>query len=59
MLSVKCEKIMFLKTYAKFDHIPIRFTDQNCRSLEIEDKVSWHCVLINEIEIFCRNTGKN
>ena len=39
MLSVKCEKIMFLKTYAKFDHISIRFTDQNCRSLEIEDKV--------------------
>ena len=29
MLSVKCEKIMFLKTYTKFDHIPIRFTDQN------------------------------
>ena len=40
MLYVKCEKITFLKTYTKFDHIRIRFTDQNCRSLEIEDKVS-------------------
>ena len=39
---------MFLKTYnTEFDDIIITFTDQNCRLLEIEDKVNL-TLLINK-----------
>ena len=41
LLSVKRNNLVFLKTYyTEFDDVTITFTDQNGRSLEIEDKVN-------------------
>ena len=40
LLNVKQSNLMFLRTYnAEFDNIIIKFTDQNCKPLEKEDKV--------------------
>ena len=40
LLNVEPSNLMFFKTYkTDFDDITITFTDQNGRSLEIEDKV--------------------
>ena len=48
LLNVEPNKLMFLKTYnTEFDDIIITFTDQNCRLLEIEDKVNL-TLLINK-----------
>ena len=47
LLNVEPHNLMFLKTYnTEFDKI-ISFTDQNGRSLEIEDKVNL-TLLINK-----------
>ena len=51
LLNVKPSKLVLLKTYnTEFDEIIITFTDQNGRTLEIEDKVNltlfinkWKC----------------
>ena len=41
LLNVEPSNLVFLKTYnTEFDEIIITFTDQNCRHLEIEDKVN-------------------
>ena len=41
LLNVKPSKLVLLKTYnTEFDEIIITFTDQNGRTLEIEDKVN-------------------
>ena len=49
---------MFLKTYnTEFDDIIITFSDQNGRSLEIEDKVNLHCLLINRNDMFFYRTN--
>ena len=47
---------MFLKLYnTGFDEIIITFRDQNGRPLEMEDKLIWHCLLINRNKVlFCR-----
>ena len=48
MLNVEPSNLVFLKTYdTEFDEIIITFTDQNGRSLEIEDKVNL-TLLINK-----------
>ena len=48
MLSVEPSNLMFLKTYnINFDHITIKFTDQNRTLLEIERKVTL-TLLINK-----------
>ena len=40
LLNVEPSNLLFLKTYrTRFDDIIIFFTDQNCRPLEIEEKV--------------------
>ena len=47
-LSIKSSNLVFLKTYnTEFDEVIISFTDQNGRSLEIEDKVNL-TLLINK-----------
>ena len=50
---------MFLKTYSiEFDGISIKFTDQNGRPLEIEDKVNL-TLLINRNDVrFYRTQNK-
>ena len=41
LLNVHPNNLVFLKTYnTQFDEIIITFTDQNCRPLEIENKVN-------------------
>ena len=41
LLNIEPSISVFLKTYiTEFDEITITFTDQNGRSLEIEDKVN-------------------
>ena len=48
MLNDEPSNLVFLKTYdTEFDEIIITFTDQNGRSLEIEDKVNL-TLLINK-----------
>ena len=48
MLNVEPRDLVFLKTYnIEFDEIIITFTDQNGRTLEIEDKVNL-TLLINK-----------
>ena len=48
LLNVAASNLVFLKTYnIKFDEIIIKFTNQNSRSLEIEDKVNL-TLLINK-----------
>ena len=48
LLNVQPSNLVFLKTYvAEFDKINIKFTNQNGRLLEIEDKVSF-TLLINK-----------
>ena len=48
LLNVEPSNLLFLKTYnTEFDDITITFTDQNGRSLEIEDKVNL-ILLINK-----------
>ena len=48
LLTVEPSSLVFLKTYnTEFDEIIIRFTDQNGRPLEIEDKVNL-TLLINK-----------
>ena len=48
LLNIEPNNLLFLKTYnTDFDKIIIKFTDQNCRSLEIEDKVNL-TLLINK-----------
>ena len=48
LLNIEPNNLLFLKTYnSDFDEIIITFTDQNCRSLEIEDKVNL-TLLINK-----------
>ena len=48
LLNVEPSNLMFLKTYnTEFDEIIIKFTDQNGRPLEIEDKVNL-TLLINK-----------
>ena len=43
--SYESSNLVFLKTYnTEFDEIIITFTDQNCWSLEVEDK--FHLILI-------------
>ena len=58
LLNVELNNVVFLKSYnTEFDDIIITFTDQNGRSLEIEDKVNltllinkqkWHIILQNQ-----------
>ena len=52
--------LIVLGTYnTEFDEIIIRFTDQNGRLLEREDKVSILCLLINRINaMFYRMKSK-
>ena len=46
--NVETSNLVFLKTYnTEFDEIIIKFTDQNGRPLEIEDKVNL-TLLINK-----------
>ena len=55
LLNVEARDLVFLETYnTEFDNITITFTHQNCRPLEIEDKVNltllinkwkWHVTL--------------
>ena len=41
LLNVHSNNLVFLKTFnTQFDEIIITFTDQNCRPLEIENKVN-------------------
>ena len=41
LLNIHPNNLVFLKTYnTQFDEIIITFTDQNCRPLEIENKVN-------------------
>ena len=41
LLNVKPSNLVFLKTYnIEFDEIIITFTNQNCRSLQVENKVN-------------------
>ena len=48
LLNIEPNNLLFLKTYnTDFNEIIITFTDQNCRSLEIEDKVNL-TLLINK-----------
>ena len=48
LLNIEPNNLLFLKTYnTDFNEIMITFTDQNCRSLEIEDKVNL-TLLINK-----------
>ena len=48
LLNVEPSNLIFLKTYnTEFDEIIIKFTDQNGRPLEIEDKVNL-TLLINK-----------
>ena len=48
LLNVELNNVVFLKSYnTEFDDIIITFTDQNGRSLEIEDKVNL-TLLINK-----------
>ena len=60
LLNVKPSNLVFLKTYnTAFDDTKIAFNDQNGRPLEIEDKVVWHCLLINRNDtLFCRAKSK-
>ena len=48
LLNIESSNLVFLKTYTtEFDEIIITCTDQNCRSLEAEDKVNL-ILLINK-----------
>ena len=48
LLNVEPNNLVFLKTYnTEFDDIKTTVTGQNCRSLEIEDKVNF-TLLINK-----------
>ena len=41
LLNVERSNLVFLKTYnTEFDKIIITFTDDNCRQLQIDDKVN-------------------
>ena len=41
LLNVEPSNLIFLKTYnIEFDEIIITFTNQNCRSLQVENKVN-------------------
>ena len=48
LLNIEPSNLVFLKTYTtEFDEIIITCTDQNCRSLEAEDKINL-ILLINK-----------
>ena len=48
LLDISLEKFMFLKTSnLEFSYIEVRFTDQNSKPLEIEDKINI-ALVINE-----------
>ena len=48
LLDISWEKFMFLKTSnLEFSYIEVRFTDQNSKPLEIEDKINI-ALVINE-----------
>ena len=50
---------MFSKTYNNEVDEIITITDKNYRTLEIEDKVIWHCLLIDRNDtLFYRTTDK-
>ena len=50
MLHVEPSNVAFLKTYnTDFDEIIITFTDQNCRPLEIEEKVNLTVFMLTDI----------
>ena len=49
LLKVEPSNLVVLKTYnTEFDEITITFTDQNGRSLEIEDKVNLRLLINNQ-----------
>ena len=59
LLNIEPSSLVFLKTdNTEFDEIIIKFTDQNGRALEIEDKVNL-TLLINKQKcgIFYRTTN--
>ena len=48
LLDISREKFIFLKTFnLEFSYIEVRFTDQNSKPLEIEDKINI-ALVINE-----------
>ena len=48
LLDISWEKFIFLKTFnLEFSYIEVRFTDQNSKPLEIEDKINI-ALVINE-----------
>ena len=48
LLDISREKFIFLKTFnLEFSYIKVRFTDQNSKPLEIEDKINI-ALVINE-----------
>ena len=49
LLDISQKKIIFLKSFnSEFSYIKVWFTDQNCKPLEIEDKINITLV-INDI----------
>ena len=43
LLNVEPNNLVFWETnYTEFGEIIIKFTNQNGRPLEIEDKINWH-----------------